>query len=457
MKIRLFILSFFLICAWNAAPAQKTIGSWNYIKPEYKGVTWPTCWLRLEAKGDHLYVLYSDHEKVWLVHSEDLGKTWDSEMIEDLAKYPRELEVHKLFASARDEQEREILDQWTKEGHIGVGNWKAEMVVDEGGGLHVAYIMTYSNTRIAEWVVYAYRSPEGEWQKSIPCKIETGYMGYEVDMAVDLEGGRHLIFQRSGEMLHGWSEDGKNWTLHTIPFQRVEGDSVGVNAGVNIDVDSKGKIHASSHILGGYTQYATSRDGGKSWEVEEVVHNISSNSWLDIGQEAQNYAPDMSGSVWFEGGMEVDELDRPHITIRLLESPPVHGVKVDGKWRFSRPSIHAANRSEMFFDGRGGLYIAYYPGYHSMNHMPVRLASTHNHGLDWMDEPISYKAAGVCSGSFADCAATQDRLYVAYHRGDTAVGIAWKPLKEVGIPDPDLKEAPLSIPMKEQEMELLHD
>lgn len=400
------------LCMANLLPAQRKRGEWTYLKPEYKGVSFPTCWVRLEAQEDRLYILYTDYEQLFLTYSEDLGKSWQTELIQDFRRYPKEMEIHKL--QDIEGENGKLMREWAESGYARIGTAKAEMKIDKEGGLHIAYLVSFDNSYMSSWISYAYRSAAGEWKYSEPYRTETGWMSYEVDLALDSKGHPHIVFQDSGELLLVKSDGGEEWERYSIYKYEISGRTMGINIGVSIAIDGLDRIHFGGQQINRAYLYARSDDGGATWHKETPT-------------------PPTEGELWFESDLEVDEFNRPHLTSRVLSDVILHGVKDDGVWRYYRATTVAANRGELFSDGRGGMYMAYYEGHGSYTGAPLGIASTQNYGLNWMNEVATTAASTLCSNTFADCATTHDRLYVAYHSEDSAVGLIYKPLQEVGL------------------------
>ena len=417
---RIFCWFLFLLFTFPVF-GQRLSGTWTHLSPEYKGVTWPACWLDIEARGDHLYLLYSDYEILYMVHSSNLGKTWNTEIVEDMREWPRALEVNKI--PARSDQDAEIMQQWAKEGHINISTWKTSMVVDADGGVHVAYILSYGNIHCSSMARYAYRSPKGKWSTSVIRKIENTWLSNEIDIALDNSGKVHVAFLENGALQHATTADEQKWEINQLLVSAEHHDGNGSMGGVNIEVDSKNRIHIGCQAINRPFVYAVSDDGGINWDFFPI-------------------SPPGSGQIWFETGMGLDRFDRPHVILRVLHDHLLHAVLDDHEWRLTRATPDPGNRGEPFFDGKEGMYMVYYPTYSSLAGGPLRLASTQNFGINWMHETVTMDAAGTCSGAYGDCAVARDRLYVVYHRNDTTLGLDWKPLKEVGIQDPTLPLTP---------------
>lgn len=427
-----FLLLYLLASIILPAAAQDK-GNWNFINPE--GANRYYCWTGLEVSGDTMYMLRGTEKKLFLMYSYDHGKSWKNEVIDDLASYGPGGDVYDVDINNKDSKAKDKTVKGTIDTrYASVGGWNIGFRMDKKGALHACYTVSYNNTRMKSWLKYAVKQPGGKWSVRDVDMSDvvsvTGYIGIESELAIDSKGNIHIVYINDQKLMYAFSSDGINWKKQQIAARRPPGkdplidNEMKVNAsgsevvsfgtgisGVGIAIDSKDGIHICGSRTHDHLWYCYSNNNGDSWDIE----------MLESG---------MVTTLWFECDIMTDNEDRPHVAMRDLHKATIHGVKENGKWKYTK-AVDYGCRGNLFCDPDGNIHMTTYPHYHTLgqDNLYFNYSVSNDNGDTWTTEEIRTDVKNICSASFADIAFSNSRIYINYFTSDTGLAIAWKELK----------------------------
>lgn len=172
-------------------------------------------------------------------------------------------------------------------------------VVDPQGMLHVVWV---GSNGAATWVMYSRvwaskADSAQDWTQPIALVERTLYAYYPVDIAVDGEGGLHVLYfklgENSGTYVINSSDGGNTWSdpIQLYQTQDPRGSNEGI-APVELVVDHNNRLHAtwSRYDISGNGKaiyYSQSSDLGKTWsrpfEVDRWQIGWYETDWLSTG------------------------------------------------------------------------------------------------------------------------------------------------------------------------------
>jgi hypothetical protein len=382
----------FLFSGSNSLAQAISPSDWDYIKFDdtYHNYRGGSIGLAVCGNNIHTFYLTRNNDQLRYAYSNDGGKLWQTENIEDsTAKTYNDLygirkhdpdDSLKLFYENYKSPLLTYRDESTS----------LSFALDNFGNPHVVFVSKYSSWKEGDhksWLKHAWRE-NGIWKTEV-LEEATGKNLFSGNLAftIDKKGIEHLVFLQSQNGVSYMRKENGKWTKDSLAHENV--------CGLSIAVDNKGKIHVAFGSISG-SSYACSSDKGKSWEIEKIYE-----------------------SSWWESNIAVDQEGCPHIVYKNLPGMIFHAVKNNNeKWSTTvipTPSKLHCGRPVISIDDCDHIHVAFFSSYSDVN-VPDGLVynESSDNGRNWNEGIVDSLADNGSSSGMPGIYICGNKLYLGY-------------------------------------------